>query len=284
VAATTGAATFRTDAQGQIPATTLLLAMPSAIGLSTLDLLWIALAAMAAGLVNAIAGGGSLISFPVLTAVGLPPVMANVTNTVALLPGYGGACLAQRRDLRGQGRRLLLLLPAAAAGGLLGGVLLLNSDEQLFRAFVPWLILLGSALLAVQEPLRRWLQLHPHAQQPGRLELLASGPVLLASVYGGYFGAGLSVILLAVLAVVLSGSLTQVNGLKQVLALAVNLAAALLFLGSSQLHGPAVLVMAAGALLGGALGGRVASRINPARLRAVVVLLGLVVAAVFFLR
>lgn len=258
--------------------------MPSAIALSHLDLLWIALAALAAGLVNAIAGGGSLISFPVLTAVGLPPVMATVTNTVALLPGYGGAAVAQGHDLRGQGRRLLLLLPAAAAGGLLGGVLLLNSGERLFDALVPWLLLIGSALLALQEQLRRWLLAHPQAPQPARLELFASGPVLLASIYGGYFGAGLSVILLAVLAVLLPENLTRLNGLKQALALAVNLAAALLFLGSAQLHGGAALVMAVGAVAGGALGGRLAGRINPARLRAVVVLLGVAVATVFVLR
>lgn len=252
--------------------------------LSALDLLLIALAAVAAGLVNAIAGGGSLISFPVLTAVGLPPVMANVTNTVALLPGYGGAAAAQRHDLRGQRRRAVLLLPAAALGGLLGGVLLLVSDETVFGNLVPWLILLGSGLLALQEPLRRWLLAH---QQPGRgdrLELAAVGPVFLASIYGGYFGAGLSVILLAVLAVLLSDTLTRLNGLKQALALGVNLAAALLFLGSDHLNWSAALVMAIAALAGGALGGRLASRINPARLRAVVVVLGLGVAAVFFLR
>ncbi|MEX1324548.1 MAG: sulfite exporter TauE/SafE family protein [Synechococcaceae cyanobacterium] len=258
--------------------------MAVAAQLSALDLLLITLAAASAGMVNAIAGGGSLISFPVLTAVGLPPVMANVTNTVALLPGYGGAAAAQRRDLRGQRRRAVLLLPAAALGGLLGGVLLLVSGEALFGSLVPWLILLGTGLLALQEPLRRWLLAH---QQPGRgdrLELAAVGPVFLASIYGGYFGAGLSVILLAVLAVLLSDTLTRLNGLKQALALGVNLAAALLFLGSDQLNGRVAVVMALAALAGGALGGRLASRINPARLRAVVVVLGLGVAAAFFLR
>jgi uncharacterized protein len=270
--------------KGQIPLSALLSAMSSAIELSILDLLWIALAAVAAGFVNAIAGGGSLISFPVLTAIGLPPVMANVTNTVALLPGYGGAAVAQRRDLRGQRRRALVLLPASALGGVLGGILLLVSDERLFGSLVPWLILLGTVLLGLQDPLRRWLQTHQHYSQSERLELVAVGPVFLASIYGGYFGAGLSVILLAVLAVLLSDSLTRLNGLKQALALGVNLAAALLFLGSDQLNGSAALVMAVAALAGGALGGRLASRINPAQLRSVVVILGLVVATVFFLR
>jgi uncharacterized membrane protein YfcA len=117
----------------------------------------IALAALAAGLVNALAGGGSLISFPTLTAVGLPAVVANVTNTLALSPGYLGATLAQRDQLQGQRQRILLLLPAAALGGLTGGLLLLGSDEALFRRLVPWLILAGSLLLAAQEPLRAWL-------------------------------------------------------------------------------------------------------------------------------
>ncbi|EDY38332.1 conserved domain protein, putative [Cyanobium sp. PCC 7001] len=256
----------------------------ASVSLGAFELVLIALAAVLAGLVNAIAGGGSLISFPVLTAVGLPPVVANVTNTVALLPGYGGAAAAQRSDLLGQRSRLLLLMPAAALGGLLGGMLLLLGGDALFGSMVPWLILLGTVLLALQQRLRRWLLAHPHASRPGRLERLAVGPVVLASIYGGYFGAGLSVILLAVLAVMLTGSLTRLNGLKQALALAVNLAAALLFLGSGQLHATAAVVMATGSAAGGALGGRLASRINPERLRAGVVLLGLLVAAAFFLR
>ena len=249
-----------------------------------MDLFLVAVAGCVAGLVNAIAGGGSLISFPVLTAVGLPPVMANVTNTVALLPGYGGAALSQRRDVRGQRRRALLMLPASVLGGLLGGVLLLHSGEGLFDALVPWLILLASGLLALQEPLRCWLLRHQHLGRSERLELATLGPVFLASIYGGYFGAGLSVILLAVLAVLISDTLTRLNGLKQVLALAVNLAAALLFLGSEQLNWNAALLMASAALAGGAMGGRLASRINPVRLRAVVVGLGLAMATVFFLR
>ena len=255
-------------------------AMPSLDGLS---LLVVALAAIAAGFVNALAGGGSLISFPVLTAVGLPPLVANLTNTVALLPGYGGAALGQRRDLAGQGRRMLLLLPAAALGGLLGGVLLLRSGEALFGALVPWLILLGSALLALQEPLRRWLVLPLEAAGPRHLPKLAVLPVFLAAIYGGYFGAGLGVILLAVLALVLGDSLTRLNGLKLALGLQANLAAALLFVGSGQLHWPAAVVMAAGAAVGGALGGRLASRINPYRLRSLVVLLGVAVGLGFLL-
>jgi uncharacterized membrane protein YfcA len=253
------------------------------------QLLIVTLAAVAAGFVNAIAGGGSLISFPALTAVGLPAVMANVTNTVALLPGYGGAALGQRRDLRGQRRRIWLLLPASVLGGLVGAGLLLISSAALFARLVPWLILLGTGLLALQKPLRRWLggrsAAPGQAVQAGmRQEILCAAAVFVAAIYGGYFGAGLGVILLAVLALLLDGSLTRLNGLKQVLSLQVNLAAALLFLFSPQLNRTAALVMAGGSVLGGALGGRVASRVSPERLRGLVVILGLMLAVVFFLR
>ena len=125
--------------------------------LEPLEYLLIALAAVAAGAINALAGGGTLITFPALTAMGIPAVAANVTNTVALLPGYLGATFAQKEEVLSQRRRLWYLLPAAALGGLVGGLLLLRTDEKLFRQLVPFLILLASLLLAVQEPLRRWL-------------------------------------------------------------------------------------------------------------------------------
>lgn len=253
------------------------------------QLLIVTLAAVAAGFVNAIAGGGSLISFPALIAVGLPAVMANVTNTVALLPGYGGAAVAQGRDLRGQRRRVWLLLPAAVLGGLLGGMLLLHSSASLFPRLVPWLILLGTGLLALQAPLRRWLTRRGEGRNHDRLgrlrhEVGCVVAVFLAAIYGGYFGAGLGVILLALLALLLSESLTRINGLKQVLSLQVNLAATLLFFFSPQVNWSAAVVMAGGSVLGGALGGRLASRVSPERLRGLVVIFGLVLAAVFFLR
>src|SRR5690242_16117562 len=112
------------------------------IQISVLQYVLVALAAVAGGMVNALAGGGTLITFPVLTAVGIPAVAANVTNTVALCPGYFGATLAQLKDLRGQERRLWLLVPAGAVGGIIGGILLLNTGERVFRALVPFLILL----------------------------------------------------------------------------------------------------------------------------------------------
>lgn len=247
--------------------------------------LLVGLAAVAAGAVNALAGGGTLITFPVLIAVGMPAVAANVTNTVALCPGYLAATLAQSKDLRGQRRRLWLYLPAGALGGIAGGFLLLHTGEQTFRALVPYLILFASALLAAQDVLRGWLSrraAHPDAARI--LENLGVLPAFLASVYGGYFGAGVSVVVLAVLGLMLEDSLTRLNALKQGLAFGINIAAAVFFVFSGQVEWPVAGVMAAGALVGGALGGKLAGRIKPAVLRRIVVAVGVVVSVVYFIR
>ncbi|MGQ9489666.1 MAG: sulfite exporter TauE/SafE family protein [Anaerolineae bacterium] len=251
------------------------------------NLLLVALAAMAAGAVNAIAGGGTLISFPALMAVGLPAVSANVTNTVALVPGYLGATFAQAKDLQGQERRLHLLVPTAILGGLAGGLLLLGTSERLFRNLVPWLILLACVLLASQEQVRGWVlrRASQGSTQPGHGERAwVALPVFAAAIYGGYFGAGLSVIVLAVLALVYNDTLTRLNGLKQAIAFSVNMAAAVFFLFSGRVVWQAALVMAVGASIGGALGGRFASRIPPVTLRRTVVGIGVVVALIYLVR
>ncbi|MDH4381181.1 MAG: sulfite exporter TauE/SafE family protein [Gammaproteobacteria bacterium] len=237
-----------------------------------LDFALVAAAAFAAGMVNALAGGGTLITFPVMTAVGIPPVMANVTNAVALCPGYFGGTWAQRKDLAGQGARLKLLLPLGALGGVLGAWLLLASGEKLFRALVPWLILGASALLAAQDPLRRWLI--KRGRPAGDARLGAALPIASAAVYGGYFGAGLGVVMLATLGLTLDDSLNRLNAVKQALSFVINIAAALFFLGSDQVLWPVVGVMAVAALAGGSLGGRLASVIPAARLRLLVIAIG----------
>jgi uncharacterized protein len=252
--------------------------------LSGLDYVLVALAAVAAGGVNALAGGGTLITFPMLMLAGVPAVAANVTNTVALCPGYFGATLAQSKELAGQKRRLWACLPAGAIGGIVGGVLLLNTGDRVFRALVPFLILLASALLAVQGPLRRWLLRRTgHAERIAVSDKWAAAPVGLAAIYGGYFGAGLSVIVLAVLGLTLDDSLTRLNALKQAIALTVNAAAASFFLFSGQVVWPAALVMAVGALIGGTLGGRLAGRIHPEMLRWIVVAIGATVGVVYLI-
>jgi hypothetical protein len=244
-----------------------------------------ALAALAAGAVNALAGGGTLITFPMLVALGIPAVSANVTNTVALSPGYLGGTLAQKKDLQGQRQRLWYVLPAAALGGILGGWLLLRTGEKLFTDLIPWLILLASGLLAIQDPVRKWMtnrlnRPHAGAASPA----FSSLAVGLASIYGGYFGAGLSVIVLSALGLTIEDSLTRLNALKQAIAFAVNVAAAIFFLFSGQVNWPLAIVMAVGALLGGTLGGKLAGRVKPSTLRWTVVTIGIIISIIYFVK
>jgi len=245
----------------------------------------VALAALAAGAINAIAGGGTLITFPALTLLaGIPAVSANVTNTVALCPGYFGGTMAQIKDLRGQEKRLWLLIPAGAIGGVIGGFLLLQSGEKLFKDLVPYLILLASGLLAIQDPVRKWLTKRMAEGQGGNLESWTWLPVGLASVYGGYFGAGLSVIVLSALGLTLEDTLTRLNAIKQAIGFSVNIAAAIFFLFSDKVVWPVALVMAVGALIGGALGGRLAGKIKPSTLRWTVVTIGVIISIIYIAR
>lgn len=249
-----------------------------------LQFLLAALAAMAAGAVNALAGGGTLITFPALVALGVPAVAANVTNTVALSPGYLGGTLAQKKDLQGQGRRLWQVLPAAVIGGVLGGFLLLKTGEKLFTELVPYLILLASGLLAIQAPVRAWLSRRTESNQGTGLEKFSWLPVGLASIYGGYFGAGLSVIVLSALGLTVEDNMTRLNALKQAIAFAVNVAAAVFFVFSGQVIWTLAIVMAAGALIGGTLGGKLAGKIKPSTLRWTVVIIGVMISIIYFIK
>lgn len=250
-----------------------------------MDFVLIGMAAIAAGASNALAGGGTLITFPTMVALGIPPVSANVTNTVALLPGYLGGFFAQLKDIRGQQKRLWIFLGASIIGGFIGGLLLLKTEERAFEALVPYLILLASSLLAVQGAVRARL-----AKRSKRIvsefssEIWAAIPVGLAAIYGGYFGAGMSVVVISVLGLVLNDTLTRLNAVKQAVAFGANSAAAVLFLFSGKIVWLVALVMAACAFVGGILGGRLAGRIKPDTLRWTIVTIGLILAVVFFLR
>jgi uncharacterized membrane protein YfcA len=251
--------------------------------MGALEFALIALAAIAGGAVNALAGGGTLITFPMLTVVGIPAVAANITNTVALCPGYLGATIAQMKDLRGQGQRLWIFLPVSVLGGIIGGILLVKTGEREFRALVPFLILFATLLIAVQDSLRNWLTRRTDKTEPTR-KTWTMLLVIPAAIYGGYFGAGVSVIVLAVLGLVLDDSLTRLNALKQGIAFSINIAAATFFLFSGQIVWPAAIVMAMGALIGGTLGGQLAGRIHPVVLRRVIVAIGIVVSLIYFVR
>jgi uncharacterized membrane protein YfcA len=247
--------------------------------ISLLDLLFLFLAAIGAGFFNALAGGGSIFTFPVLVAVGVPPVTANVTNTIALCPGYVGGVLAQKKDLANQEGRMVALLPVAALGGIVGAWLLTRTSDAAFRGLVPFLVLGACLLLALQDKLRVMLQ-----RRGARLGLAAAVlPVFLAAIYGGFFGVALSVMFLAMLGLAIDDTLTRLNALKQAMSLACNIAAALYFAIGATVVWSAAGVMAVGALLGGWAGGRLAGRVQAGTLRLIVITVGLVVAAMFAL-
>jgi len=253
--------------------------------LSEYEFVIIFFASVAAGGVNALAGGGTLISFPVLTVLGIPPVAANITNTIALCPGYFGGAMAQLGDLKNQKLILIALIPASIIGGLVGGLLLLNTGEKAFAQLIPYLILFASILLAIQIPLRKRLVNRGGGYSKGLAnKIWIIIPIIMAAIYGGYFGAGLSVIILAVLGLVLDDSLTRLNAVKQILSLSVNISAAIYFMFSDQVVWVAAVVMSIGALFGGALGGRIAGKIKPDTLRLVVVVIGVVVSIIYFIK
>jgi uncharacterized membrane protein YfcA len=250
---------------------------------SVLSYLAAAGAAFGAGLVNAVAGGGTLISFPTLCALGVPAVSANITNTVALCPGYLGGSFAQRRELRELGQGLPALFLGAALGGLAGSILLVLTSEKIFRGLVPFLILLACALLALQDTVKRRLGSAGEGAPAVQRTPLLLGAVFLAAVYGGYFGAGLGIMLLALLAICIHDSLTRLNAMKQALSAVINIVAAIFFAFSGQVDWRMAGAMAIASLLGGNLGGRIASRLDPRWLRAVILVLGVAVAVKFWI-
>jgi uncharacterized protein len=234
----------------------------------------VAAAGLAAGTSNTIVGAGSLITFPTLLALGLPPVVANVTNTVGLVPGSISGALGYRPELRGQGGRMRLVLPAAALGGLSGAALLLLLPGSTFELVVPYLILVAVGLVAFQE--RIAAAVRPAATHDA--PLLAVAFVYLAAIYGGYFGAAQGVILVALLGLALPDALQRTNAAKNLVAVVVNGVAAVVFVFVAAIRWDVVLPLSVGAVAGGILGARVGRRLRPAVLRAVIIVVGTLVA------
>jgi uncharacterized membrane protein YfcA len=237
------------------------------------DFALVAVAGLLCGAVNAVAGGGSLILFPALIASGLPTLAANVTNSVATWPGYVGGVVGFREELKGQSRRLFPLAMVSLAGSISGCALLLTTSTAAFDLVVPALVLFATLLLAAQPRLKRWMA--DRAPTPNRPHRGLYPALFLATVYGGYFGGALGVIIIGALALTLADSLPRLNALKAALTL-VDCSVSVVIFG---LFGPvdwlAVAVAAPTCLLGGYLGARLARRLNEARLRAAVITLGL---------
>jgi uncharacterized membrane protein YfcA len=251
---------------------------------SPTDALLAAGAGVLAGAVNAVAGGGTLISFPALVALGLPSNAANATNTVALCAGYFTGARAQKEELAHFDGQKKALVITGAIGGLIGAILLTVSDEELFSAVVPFLILLACALLALQPWIRTYTArsaggtesaVHAHT----KVGLTA---IFATAIYGGYFGAGIGIVLLAVLGILFTLPMSRVNALKGLLQLVINGVAAIFLAIGGDVRWAYVPALGIGALIGGWVGGTLAPKLNPNVIRFGVVLLGLVVAVRFW--
>ncbi|WP_343450917.1 sulfite exporter TauE/SafE family protein [Micromonospora oryzae] len=241
------------------------------------------LAGLAGGIVNAVAGGGSLITFPALLGIGLPPVSANVTNALAVAPGYGASVLGSRADLAGQGRRIRRAVPTAVLGALCGTVLLLVTPRAVFDVVVPFLVLGATALLAFQGRVRA-IAGQPRAHSPRRAGAALHLAVFGCGLYGGYFNAALGLLLIAGLALVLDDSLRRVSALKNVLSATVGVVTILVYGAFGPVNWAATGVLVPATMLGGFLGARLARRLPPALLRAVVIAFGTVVGGVLLVR
>jgi uncharacterized protein len=242
----------------------------------------LAVAGLAAGAINAAAGGGSLVTFPALIAVGYPPLIANVTNNVAVSPGYATGAWGYRRELRGQRGRIVPLVVVSAFGSLVGVGLILVSSQQAFDGVVPFLVLAACALLAAQPAIgRRIGERTGVGERPGFGALVGQ---TLAAVYGGYFGAALGVGVLALLGTFLDDTLQRLNALKALLQLVIGGTAALGFVLLTPVAWGAVAIVGPASLAGGLVGARLAKRVSDRVLRVAIVTYGVVAAVWLFLR
>ncbi|WP_278260652.1 sulfite exporter TauE/SafE family protein [Nocardia sp. AG03] len=241
-----------------------------------LEQLLVLVAGIAAGGINTIVGSGTLITFPTLLAFGLPPVTANVSNTIGLVPGSVSGVIGYRRELEGQRSRLLQLGTASLLGGITGAVLLLVLPAEAFKAIVPVLIIAALILVVVQPRLAAWVKRGRGEDAPAPAH---GGPILLVAVYftgiyGGYFGAAQGVLLLGLLGVFVHEDIQRLNAVKNVLALIVNAVSASIFIVIAEVNWQAVALIAVGSIIGGQLGARVGRKLPPNVLRAVIVVVG----------
>jgi hypothetical protein len=248
-----------------------------------LEMLAVALAGVAAGTINTVVGSGTLITFPTLLAVGVPPVTANVTNTIGLVPGSVSGAIGYRRELRGQRGRLLRLASASLVGGIIGAVLLLALPAAAFNAIVPVLILLGCVLVLLQPTISR--KVAARAEHRGGVPehgaLWVWVLVMLTGVYGGYFGAAQGVLLMAIMGIGIQDSLQRLNGTKNVLAGLVNAVAAVIFIAVAEVDWLIAGLIAVGSVVGGQIGATVGRRLPPLALRMVIVTVGVVAIVAF---
>src|SRR5688572_948661 len=237
------------------------------------------IAAFVAGAINSVAGGGTLVSFPALVWVGLASTIANATSTVAIWPGSLGAMWGYRKDLGGLPPSTYALIVPSLVGGILGAVLLVMTPTAVFDRLIPLLILFATVLFMLQEPVQRMIKTTGKAHSGSTAWLIgAMFFQLLVSVYGGYFGAGIGILMLAAFGIMGFTDIHQMNGLKNFLALCINGVAAVYFIWNGMVSWPHALVMALGAIVGGVFGAGVARRIGPNGVRRIVIVAGFTMA------
>src|SRR5580704_6214683 len=253
-----------------------------------LNFFWLCLTALVAGAVNSIAGGGTLITFPALLAALTPVhgaaagVLANATSTVALVPGSFAAAWGYRRQLSDARRWLVLLIAPSLVGGVIGSLLLTRLDPAYFDALVPWLILTATLLLLVDSVRRRKSPVEVRSQYSGRTIVGLIGFQLVVSVCGGYFGAGIGILMLAALAMMGIGDINRMNAVKTVLTVCINGVSVVVFVSEGDVLFRYALPMAAASILGGYLGAKLALRVHPRQVRVVVIAIGFALAGYFF--
>lgn len=253
--------------------------------MSLLEALLIGLAGLAAGTINTVVGSGTLITFPTLLAFGVPPVTANVSNNIGLVPGSLSGAIGYRRELAGQRGRVLRLAAASVIGAVAGAVLLLTLDEDAFAAIVPVLIALGLVLVVLQPRITAWVARRHEALGEDSRVLIGAWwvwpAVLVTGVYGGYFGAAQGVLLMAVMGIGIQETLQRLNGVKNVLAMLVNLVAGTVFAFVADVDWLVVALIGVGSMIGGQVGATVGRRLPDPVLRVTIVVVGLSALAVF---
>jgi hypothetical protein len=243
----------------------------------------LAAAAFLAGALNSIAGGGTLLTFPALTAV-VSPAVANATSTVALFPGSIAGAIGYRAELAPGRRFVLRMLAPSLVGGALGAWLV-GRDESAFAVLVPWLILTAALLFVAQAPVARWLKAHKPDHEPGpRGRLVLAGCQFLIAVYGGYFGAGIGILMLTTLGFMGAGDIHRMNAVKTFLAAVINGATVVVFVKDGLVDWGLAAPMVAAAVLGGYAGARVARRLPAAYVRYAVIAIGFSLSAFYFAR
>ena len=245
----------------------------------------ILVAGIAAGIINVVAGAGTLITFPTLLALGIPPITANVSNTVGLVPGSIAGAYGYRRELKSQWRPVAWMAVFSAVGGVIGGLLLLILPEEAFSAIVPFLLLLAALLSAIQPRVARYVRRKAPEGTGADTRPITFGLVLGilgTGVYGGYFGAAQGVVLLALLGILWSTDMHRANGAKNVLAGMANLVSAIIFISSGTVDWVIALLIGVGSAFGGWLGARIGRRLSAPVLRAILVIVALTAAVVLF--